>query len=157
MCHRDCVMVTTLTLYKNYTRTIKILKRGKIWEIWGIHFQERILKILYKNRIHFLKLLENFLKTVNFEEIYWKFLRYFKFARNFWNIIMTFRCNFESVLIRVGISIKMFTKIFFSINYKNILKKCGETSDIFRRNKFQDKENLKKIPCKLWRNFKMTS
>ncbi len=34
-----------------------------LWEIWGIYFQERILEIIYKNRINFMKLLENFKET----------------------------------------------------------------------------------------------
>ncbi len=43
-----------------------------------------------------------------------------------------------------GILIKMFTKILRE--NENILKK-NDISGIFCRNKFQDEENLKKIPC----------
>ncbi len=53
-----------------------------------------------------------------------------------------------------GISIKMFAEILLEL-WKYFEKYT--ISSIFCWNKFHDKENFEKVPCKRWKNFRVTS
>ncbi len=98
-------------------------------------------------------------KNVDFEEIDWKLWKKFQVIRNFLNIVTTFLLNFKSLLMRVsGISITINIFIKNLLELWKYLEKYGENLDIeFCRNKFQNEENLKKIPCQSWRHFGVTS
>ncbi len=76
-----------------------------------------------------------------------KFVKYwYDISMKFWISFVESKWNFN----------KNVHKHFFRILKILFRKKHEETSSTFYRNTFQDEENLEKIPCKCWRNLKMT-
>ncbi len=117
----------------------------------GYLFSKKDTRNFYENGSFFKKIFGEFWRNlINFEEIYWKFRKKFQVARNFWNIVMTFRWNFKAVLMRLN---RIFTQILLEL-WKYFEK--NEILGIFCRNKFQDNENLERTAGKRWRNFRVT-
>ncbi len=118
---------------------------------FGCLFSRKNTRNFYKNRICFMKLLENFEETYSILKKFTKnfegdFKLLFDMSVKFWISFDEGRWNFNKCAHK---NCNRIMKIFW--------KKCEEISGTICRNKFQDEENFEKISCKRWRNFRVTS